>query len=463
LHDNAALAAATAASDRACLVFVVDPALLRGGRVGAPIVQAFFGAVGALRDEVRRRGSDLAVLQGEAAREIPALAARLRADAVFYGEDYEPSAIARDRAVETALARAGVAVHAQLDHVVFGAGEILAGAGTPYRVYTPYARRWMECYRAAPRLPLASAARLEERLLAAGDVGETLPVPAPESWGFVSSPSYPVCTEALAGRRLDEFLDGAALTYAKDRDDPGIDGTSRLSPHLRAGTIGVRTCVARAMEAAARAPAGGAASIRKWIGEIVWREFYQSILKNFPYVDGGSFQPAADAIAWRNDESEFAAWCEGRTGYPIVDAAMRQLNATGWMHNRLRMIVASFLTKDLLVDWRWGERYFERRLADADLAQNNGGWQWAASTGADAVPYFRIFNPVLQGRTFDPSGAFVRRMLPELQSVPDGCVHEPWKFPVAGYPAPIVDHRPARERALAAYAAVLPKTGLGTR
>ncbi len=463
LDDHAAIAAAAAASERVCLAFVLDPALLRGERTGAPIVQAFFGALHALRAALRERGSDLALACGDPVQCVPELARRLGAGAVFFNEDYEPHAIRRDAAVSRALEACGIAAESGLDHVCFGANEVLTDAGAPYKVYTPYARRWMEYYRVAPRLPYASERALRGRLLTAAEIGETLPVPAPEAWGYASSPRYPSCAEATARERLDEFLAGAAERYARDRDVPALDATSRLSPDLRAGTIGIRTCFALAMRAAQRAEAAGASdSIRKWISELIWREFYQAILAHFPYVDGGSFQRSADAIAWANDERAFEAWCEGRTGYPIVDAAMRQLNATGWMHNRLRMIVASFLTKDLLIDWRWGERYFERRLADVDLAQNNGGWQWAASTGADAAPYFRIFSPVLQAKKFDPDGAFVRRWLPELAGVPDAHVHEPWDWPLAGYTPPIVDHRTARVRALAAYA-VVAKTGDRTR
>jgi deoxyribodipyrimidine photo-lyase len=232
---------------------------------------------------------------------------------------------------------------------------------------------------------------------------------------------------------------------------------------LRAGAIGIRTCVETAFERRAAADSPASASVDTWIGELIWRDFYQVILKRFPAVATGPFLASGQTIRWRDDPQGFEAWTRGATGYPIVDAGMRQLNETGWMHNRLRMIVASFLSKHLLIDWRRGERYFERRLIDADLAQNNGGWQWAASTGTDAVPYFRIFNPTLQGRRFDPNGAFIRRMVPELAKVPDAFVHEPSMMPPLlqrevgvtigeSYPTPIVDHRSARLRALEAYA-----------
>jgi deoxyribodipyrimidine photo-lyase len=245
---------------------------------------------------------------------------------------------------------------------------------------------------------------------------------------------------------------------------PALEGTSRLSPHLRAGTIGIRTCVDAALRARAAAPR--ATGIDTWIGELTWRDFYAQLLVHAPRVAHEPFVHAAKTIAFRTDERAWQAWIDGTTGYPIVDAAMIQLNTTGWMHNRLRMIVASFLTKHLLIDYRAGERYFEQRLADADLAANNGGWQWSASTGTDAAPYFRVFNPTLQGQKFDPDGTFVRRMIPALANVPAKYLHDPWEMPpliaaeagcVVGrdYPEPIVDHAFARARALDVYGKAL--------
>jgi deoxyribodipyrimidine photo-lyase len=383
-------------------------------------------------------------LQGEPGEQLLALARRSGAEAVYLNDDYEPAAIVRDESVERRLEAAGVAVSRHLDHVYVGADEIATESGTAYKVFSPYFRRWYELHRVAPRDPVQSARAVEGRLASRDEVGATREIPEPEEFGFTSSPTFPVSSEALALARLDAFArsGGAIERYAFDRDVPALDGTSMLSPHLRAGTIGIRTCVARARDP-------------KWLEELAWRDFYQTILRRFPNVAEGPFVAAAARIRWSGDRTGFEAWCDGRTGFPIVDAAMRQLNRTGWMHNRLRMIAASFLTKDLLVDWRWGERYFERRLADADLAQNNGGWQWAASTGTDAVPYFRIFNPTTQAKKIDPDGSFVRRMLPELAGVPDRFVHEPWKASVPGYPPPIVDHDVARRRAIAVYAAAL--------
>jgi deoxyribodipyrimidine photo-lyase len=262
----------------------------------------------------------------------------------------------------------------------------------------------------------------------------------------------PTAGEDAARRRLDTFLEKAAGRYHEDRDLPAVDGTSRLSPYLRCGAISVRDCFERAREAAAeeRPLAKG---VGKWLDELVWREFYAAILEEHPRVLGGNYRREYDSLVWNDDAEGFLAWCEGRTGYPIVDAGMRQLRSTGWMHNRVRMIVASFLTKDLLIDWREGERFFYEWLVDGDPASNNGGWQWAASTGTDAQPFFRIFNPVSQGQRWDPDGAYVRRYVPELADVPDDLVHRPWEAGslFSDYPPPIVDHAERREEALARY------------
>jgi len=260
--------------------------------------------------------------------------------------------------------------------------------------------------------------------------------------------------ERAARERLDAFVARDLARYAQQRDVPALDATSRLSPYLRFGAISARTCVAAA-EDRMRDDPRAADGARKWIDELVWREFYHAVLAEHPRVVRESYRAEYDAIEWNHDPAGFAAWCEGRTGYPIVDAAMRQLASTGWMHNRLRMIVASFLTKDLLLDWRLGEAFFYRQLVDGDPASNNGGWQWAASTGTDAQPYFRIFNPVAQGEKFDPDGAFVRRFVPELAGVPAALVHRPWDAPAPprDYPAPIVSHAERRVLALRRYEA----------
>ena len=457
LDDNHAIWAAASQSRDVALAFVLDPVLLRSSRVGAPLVQVFFDALRALREDLRGLGSDLALLEGNFAGELIRFARRIGADAVYYNLDYEPQAIRRDRIVERELRAAGLAARALLDHVYFAADEVSQSDGSPYRVFTPYKRRWLERRATDGREPFRSKEALRSRLVDAATIGPAAEVPRPEHWGHRSSGAFPAAGEALALQILDRFLQEPILRYREQRDVPSIAGTSQLSPQLRAGTIGVRTCLERAFSLIGRVDASADWSIMTWISELIWRDFYQMVLATWPHVAAGPFRPAADALPWRTSETDFQAWCEGRTGIPIVDAGMRQLNATGWMHNRLRMIVASFLSKHLLIDWRLGEAYFERRLADADLAQNNGGWQWSAGTGTDAAPFFRIFNPVVQSRRFDPEGAFIRRWIPELEKVPRAHIHAPWEMPPPTrlYPAPVVHLETARKRALAAFAPFL--------
>ena len=272
--------------------------------------------------------------------------------------------------------------------------------------------------------------------------------------------------EAEAGARLSTFIDGVdapVFGYAETRNQVDLDGTSGLSPYLRFGMLSGRQAVGAAYGAMLAAPnAAAVKGAEVWLNELIWREFFTTILYSFPFVCDHSFREMYRRIQWSNDERDFEAWCNGRTGYPLVDAAMRQLHETGWMHNRARMVVASFLTKDLLIDWRWGERWFMQQLLDGDPAANNGGWQWAAGTGTDAAPYFRIFNPVSQSERHDPNGVYIRKYVPELRQVPDRYIHEPWQMPISiqaqsdcilgeTYPLPIVDHRWARQRTLAAY------------
>ena len=455
LDDHVALFRAAQASDRVVCAFVLDPPLLRGPRVGAPIVQFFLDSLRVLRERLRALGSDLALLEGDFAGELLAFARRAGASAVFYNTDYDPGAISRDEHVARRLRDAGIDLHPSVDHVYFAADHVLQESGKPYAVYTPYRRRWNARFATQPHPPVRSEAAVRGKLLGADVIGATRDVPRPEDYGHASSEGYPRAGLIEAHRLLEGFLADDVTRYAQARNVPALDATSRLSPHLRAGTIGIRTVVHAAANAS-----------DTWIGELVWRDFYQQLLAHHPRVAHEPFVEAAQEIPYVHDPAAYAAWCEGRTGYPIVDAAMTQLNTTGWMHNRLRMIVASFLTKHLLTDYHDGERYFEQHLADADLAANNGGWQWSASTGTDAAPYFRVFNPTLQGKTFDPAGAFVRVMLPALAKVPAKYVHEPWTMPpllqaelgcVIGrdYSAPIVDHAFARRRAVGVVGAAL--------
>jgi deoxyribodipyrimidine photo-lyase len=467
LDDNVALERAARDSEAVACAFVLDPVLLRSERMGPPIVQFFFDSLTELRDALRARGSDLVLLEGDFATELSALVKRLDAGAVYFNEDYDPAARERDAAVTAALRKRDVRVEQFVDQVYYGPNEVRQASNAAYTVFSPYKRRWLERHAAEPRPPVDSEGALAAKLISVVDLGSSREVPAPEDYGYASSTRFPRGGESLGRSILAGFVKHRVAKYAQRRNFPAVDGTSVLSPHLRSGTVGIRRCVWSALEAREHAQ-GSTTGYDTWISELIWREFYQQILANFPHVATEPFVEAARKLKWRESESDLQAWREARTGYPIVDAALRQLETTGWMHNRLRMIVASFLTKDLLLDYRWGERHFEQRLADADLAANNGGWQWSSSTGTDAAPYFRIFNPILQSRKFDPDGAFLRTWLPELAALDARTIHEPWLLsPIEQeslgmrlgreYPERIVDHHEARQLALDTFAPVLGK------
>jgi deoxyribodipyrimidine photo-lyase len=454
LADNQALATALAHAEQVIPVFILDPALLSLSYVGDKRVAFLFGGLRQLDADLRARGSRLAVRRGEPLAELRALLGETGASSVFAEADFSPYAQRRDARVAESLP-----IHLTEGVTVHPPGAVLKADGAPYTVYTPFSRAWKA-------LPLPS----ERDLLTAPTWLPAVPdvpsLPIPDSPALPSAAPFPP-GEAEAQRRLHVFVEGtdpAISRYARARNQLDRAGTSQLSPHLRFGMVSARQAVASALAAARRTDRETAQQgAQTWLNELIWREFFVHILYHFPQVRGSSFRPEYDRIVWENDTGAFAAWCEGRTGYPVVDAAMRQLVETGWMHNRARMIVASFLVKDLLIDWRWGERFFMQHLVDGDPAANNGGWQWTAGTGTDAAPYFRIFNPVLQGKKHDPEGVFVRRWLPELSSVPIRYLHQPWTMPAdvqrkAGcvigqdYPAPIIDHAWARERTLNAYA-----------
>ncbi|MDE2081383.1 MAG: deoxyribodipyrimidine photo-lyase [Burkholderiales bacterium] len=409
-------------------------------------------------------GAGLLVRHGWAHDEIPALAAALGVQAVYANHDDEPAALARDARVRGRLADLGVALHTSKDHVVFERAELLTQGGTPFSVYTPYKNAWLR--RADDFFLGAYPVARHAAALAPLPAERSGGVPALAALGFAPTnlhqlrlPSGPAGAREL----LADFL-GRIDAYHEARDLPAVKGPSYLSTHLRFGTVSVRRL---AREAAQRARAGSRGA-EVWLSELIWRDFYHQVLHHHPRVVTQAFKPEYDRIRWEHGQAadaRFAAWCEGRTGYPLVDAAMHQINQTGYMHNRLRMVVASFLTKDLGLDWRRGEAYFARHLNDFDLAANNGGWQWAASSGCDAQPYFRIFNPVTQSQKFDPEGRFIRRYLPALARLPDKLVHAPWlarpvDLAAAGltlgtdYPLPVVQHEAARAATLARYAVV---------
>ena len=457
LEDNAGLYYALTSARRVHCAFVFDREILEALPTRSDRrVEFIHASVAGLREALRARGGDLLVLHERAAEAIPRLAAELGVDAVFANEDYEPDAIARDEAVAKALAAAGRRLHRAKDQAIFDKEEVLTRAGAPFTVFTPYKNAWLEkvdefYLRAYPVERHAAA-------LAPSPVPASMP--ALEDLGFEPTNLLAVgVVPGMAGARalLADF-EPRMGDYHKARDFPGVKGVSYLSVHNRFGTVSIRELARRARSAKGLGPA-------TWLSELIWRDFYFQVLWHHPHAARGAFRREYEAMRWPDDPGLFAAWCEGNTGYPLVDAAMRQINTTGYMHNRLRMVVASFLAKDLLVDWRKGERYFAENLIDFDLAQNNGGWQWAASTGCDAQPYFRIFNPVTQSERFDPKGRFIRRYLPELANVPDAFIHAPWTMDAAkqeaarcvigrDYPAPVVDHAAQREKALALYGKV---------
>jgi deoxyribodipyrimidine photo-lyase len=455
LRDNHALDALCERVEEWLPVFVLDPVLLAHADTGAARLAFLLDALGRLSEELARRGVPLRIERGQPTSVLTRLARSTGASVVSFNTDVTPFALRRDDDVRRSLSRMGVELLEHRTDVVFTAEEVTKPDGSGYVVYTPFRRAWWKRWQAEPRPPL------RRRRLPPPIAGfEANQPPTLDELGRRDTvPSLPSAGEAPARRRLARFLEGAAR-YEELRDEPAVDGTSRLSPHLRFGTISVRTCLAEALRVAAEHPRS-ANGIRKWLDELVWREFYAAILERNPRVLRRNHRTEYDSLHWENDPAGLAAWSEGRTGYPIVDAGMRQLQSTGWMHNRVRMITASFLTKDLLIDWREGERFFFRRLVDGDPASNSGGWQWSASTGTDAQPYFRIFNPVAQGRRYDPDGVYVRRWIPELRAFDGRCIHAPWESgPLpGGYPPPIVDHAFARTRALARFRAARRESG----
>ncbi len=368
---------------------------------------------------------------------------------IYANREYGWNEKQRDRAVTQQVAKLGCTVHLFHDQPMLAPG-LVTQTGKPYTVYTPFKKRWLENWRAQrPSLQPAPAIR-EHPVAAASD-----PVPLPKE--EFEDKLWPA-GEKVALQRLQGFCKERIEDYKRDRDMPSLNGTSVISPWLAAGVLSARTCLQQALGANRGRLSGGQEGIDCWISELIWRDFYIHILDCFPLVSKNrAFKRETESVAWRDDEKDFAAWCSGRTGIPIVDAAMRQLVQTGWMHNRLRMVVAMFLSKQLLLDWRLGERFFMQHLIDGHLASNNGGWQWAASTGTDAAPYFRIFNPLTQSQRFDPDGVFIRRYVPELAAVQGKDIHLPAPLVRAGlapdYPLPIVDLKFGRERALEAFAA----------
>lgn len=467
-NDNATLHQALSRCRQLHCVFVFDREILdplpRVDRRVEFIRESLVELDDALRNLSGNTQAGLIVRHGRARDEVVALAQALGVQAVFAGRDYEPQALERDAAVQRALHKSGIALHTCKDHVVFEDREILTQSGTPYGVFTPYKNNWLARVTASELQPhdcRALAARL-----AARPTAYPQGVPRLDEIGFRASnlATLKIPTGmAGAGQLFEDFFERLD-DYHVARDFPALKGPSYLGVHLRFGTTSIRQLAAVALQRQLAGSQGAAV----WLSELIWRDFYAAILANFPHVATRAFKPEYDAIQWEHGahaDALFAAWCTGQTGYPLVDAAMAQINQTGYMHNRLRMVAGSFLVKDLGLDWRWGERYFATHLNDFDLSANNGGWQWVASSGCDAQPYFRIFNPISQSEKFDPQGKFIRRYLPQLAGLSDKSIHAPWlakplELQAAGvrlgdnYPLPIVRHDEARTRTLVRYAVV---------
>ncbi|MCC5881815.1 MAG: deoxyribodipyrimidine photo-lyase [Halomonas sp.] len=458
IHDNTALAAAARRGPVVAVFLRSLPHWQRHGH-GANKLDFWHRGVVALRDALAGIGIPLLHRDiddfKEAAATLMRVAREVDADELHFNLEYPLDEQRRDQAVAAAFTEAGLVARGHHDGVAYPPGELLTGKGSFYTVFTPFAKAWHRQLTAqhlalkegpAPQADLGIASdRLEPPTL------NEVPVEA-ERWP---------AGESAAGDRLARFLRFRARHYATQRDFPALAGTSELSPYLALGMISHRQCLQAALSDNDGSLAEGDAGTISWVNELVWREFYRHVTAGFPRVcRHRAFQQHTEALIWRNDEAGFRAWCEGRTGYPIVDAAMRQLVSTGWMHNRLRMITAMFLSKHLLIDWRRGETFFLRHLVDGEFCANNGGWQWAASTGTDSAPYFRIFNPTTQSQRFDPDGRFIAEYLPELAKLAPRDRHEPSaaQRSQTGYPAPIVDHKAARSRALNAFKSLPPSS-----
>ena len=412
LSDNVSLNAAHRSGSPVLCVFIFDTEILDKLPEDDARVTFIHDTLADLNDELRNQQSGLLVKIGNPVDVWKHLLDELTIAEVHVNTDYEPYARERDSEVAALLEAQNISFHSHTDQVIFEPGKVLKDDGDPYTVYTPYRRKWMTVFDANGMPPNPDPKKVEYARM-------EVAFPSLNSIGFTRS-NIEVPPPNFG--HLDQ--------YGELRDDPAGDHTTHLSPHLRFGTVSIREVTRLGLK-----------RNKTFLGELIWREFFMQILYHFPHVINESFKPQYDAIEWRNNEKEFELWCQGKTGYPMVDAGMRQLNQTGFMHNRVRMVVASFLTKHLLIDWRWGEAYFAEKLLDYELSSNNGNWQWAAGTGCDAAPYFRIFNPTTQLKKFDPEYKYVRKWLPDLDTM--------------DYPDPIVDHKLARERALDTYRAAL--------
>ena len=420
LHDNAGLYRALRSGYKVLPLFIFDRKILDDlDNKEDKRITFIYDAILEIKNKLNGMDSDILVAYGFPADIWKELISKYNIAEVYTNSDYEAYATERDQEVTDILAKENIPFKSFKDQVIFEKKEILSGQKTPYTVFTPYSRAWKD---KCNKFFLSSYPT--EKYFSNFFNHTKTPIPSLKDMGFEKTDQ-----DFPSDQVRDELLE----KYEEQRNYPALPGTSRLGIHLRFGTVSIRDMARKAFETS-----------NTWLNELIWRDFYQQILWNFPQVGRGkAFRPDYDKIKWRNNEEEFKAWCEGKTGYPLVDAGMHQINATGFMHNRVRMITASFLTKHLLIDWRWGEAYFAEKLLDYDLAANNGGWQWAAGSGTDAAPYFRIFYPAAQAEKFDKKGEYIKKWIPELNT-PE-------------YPDPIVDHKFARERCLKAYKEALDK------
>ncbi len=412
LEDNCGLFQALSGEFPVLPIFIFDPTILnRLPSKKDARVEFIHRAIQKIKDQLKALGADVFVLHDSPLKAFQEISTQYSIQAIYFNHDYERYGVERDSNIKGWAQGQGIAFHSFKDQVVFEKSELLSGQGTPYTVFTPYSRKWKE--RLAQHPVSSYGSEYGKNYLAI-----KFPMPSLLDLGFEpASITFP----------NDLVADELIQQYQANRDYPALPGTSRLSVHLRFGTISIRSLVLRAL-----------GKSETWLNELIWRDFYFSILHHFPQVsEGKAFRKEYDRIVWRNNEAEFEAWRAGRTGYPLVDAGMRELNQTGFMHNRVRMVVASFLVKHLLIDWRWGEAYFAEKLLDFDFSANNGGWQWASGSGCDAAPYFRVFNPTLQMQKFDPKLEYVKHWVPEFMEFT--------------YPKPIVDHDMARKRVVEVY------------
>ncbi len=464
IDDHAALYHALKHHTRVYVAFIFDRDILDALPRQDRRIEFIRESLVELDDLLQVQGSGLIVRHGWPREEIPTLAKALRVHAVYCNRDYEPAAELRDNDIERTLRLTGISFHRYKDQVIFEQDEVLTQLGKPFTVFTPYKNAWYKKaafsetdFFVRPYPVNCYLKHLAPSPLASG-------VPRLSEIGFEKTDltTIGILPGMSGGRKRVEDFFTRIQNYKVARDFPAIKGVSYLSVHLRFGTVSVR-------ELAGRAWRDGGEGALAWLNELIWRDFYFAILHHFPHATTQAFKPTFEAIAWDVNLDWHTAWCEGLTGYPLVDAAQRQLRQTGWMHNRLRMVSASFYTKDLGLDWRHGEAWFAQWLLDFDLSANNGGWQWSASTGCDAQPWFRIFNPVTQSERFDPQGKFIRRYVPELHNVPDKYIHAPWTMPMEiqancgmligrDYPIPVVDHAEARQRTLARFRTVNEET-----